>query len=117
MPNRRLNIPGNNGRSAGMKQQERNMERLKGKSVLITGASSGIGQAIAIRFAREGANVAINYRSGPDQAAATEVMVRSASVNGFRTLLVQADIAKEDDVKSMFSKVIENFGSIDVLVN
>lgn len=91
--------------------------RLEGKNVLITGASSGIGQAIAIRFAREGANVAINYRSGPDQAAATEVMVRNASVNGFRTLLVQADIAKEADVTAMFSKVIENFGSIDVLVN
>ena len=44
------------------------MERLKGKNILITGASSGIGQAIAVRFAREGANVAINYRSGAEQA-------------------------------------------------
>lgn len=63
--------------------------RLEGKNVLITGASSGIGQAIAIRFAREGANVALNYRSGPGQAAATESLVRNPSINGFRTLLVK----------------------------
>ena len=54
------------------------MERLKGKNVLITGASSGIGQAIAIRFAREGANVAINYRSGAEQAEATQVLAKAA---------------------------------------
>ena len=58
------------------------MERLKGKNVLITGASSGIGQAIAVRFAREGANIAINYRSGAEQADATRVMARAARSNG-----------------------------------
>jgi len=47
------------------------MLRLEGRNVLVTGASSGIGEAIAIRFAREGANVAINYRSGREQALAT----------------------------------------------
>ena len=46
--------------------------RLEGKNVLMTGASSGIGQAIAIRFAQEGANVAIHYRSGAEQAEATQ---------------------------------------------
>ena len=54
------------------------MERLQGKNVLITGASSGIGQALAVRFAREGANIAINYRSGAEQAEATRAMARSA---------------------------------------
>jgi glucose 1-dehydrogenase len=91
--------------------------RLEGKNVLITGASTGIGQAIAVRFAQEGANVAINYRSGPDQAAATEQMVRGASTNGFRSLLVQADIAREEEVRAMFAKVVNTFGSLDVLVN
>src|SRR5690242_3579045 len=59
-------------------QGVKTVERLKGKNVLITGASSGIGQAIAIRFAREGANVAINYRSGAEQAQATQVLAKAA---------------------------------------
>ena len=97
------------------------MLRLEGKNVLVTGASSGIGQAIAVRMAEEGANVAINYRSGPDQAAATQVRVREACMavrnHGCRDLIVEADIAKEDQVKDMFGKVIAEFGRIDVLVN
>ncbi len=94
------------------------MPLLQGKKVLITGASSGIGQAIAVRFAREGADVAINYRSGADQAEVTRQMARQARTNGTgRELLVQADVSNEEQVKSMFAKVIEQFGSIDVLVN
>src|SRR4051812_43205418 len=74
----------------------RKMERLKGKNVLITGASSGIGQAIAVRFAREGANIAINYRSGAEQAEATQTMAKAARSNGGgRELLVQADVSNE----------------------
>src|SRR5262249_25738267 len=68
------------------------MERLKGKNVLITGASSGIGQAIAIRFAREGANVAINYRSGAEQAEATQALAKAARRNGSgREIIIQAE--------------------------
>ncbi len=94
------------------------MSRLNGKNILITGASSGIGQAIAVRFAREGANVAINYRSGADQAEATRQMAREARTNGGgREMLVQADVSNEEQVKAMFAKVIEAFGSLDVLVN
>lgn len=98
------------------------MLRLKGKNVLVTGASSGIGQAIAIRFAKEGANVAINFRSGPVQAEATKRMAREsrqsdAAGNIFREITVQADVAREDHVKQMFDQVIAEFGSIDVLVN
>src|SRR5262245_61152490 len=71
--------------------QEQIMERLKGKNILITGASSGIGQAIAVRFAREGANIAINYRSGAGQAEVTRAMARAARSNGTgRELVVQA---------------------------
>jgi glucose 1-dehydrogenase len=92
--------------------------RLKGKNVLITGASSGIGQAIAVRFAREGANVAINYRSGASQAEATQAMVRSARSNGAGSdLLVQADVSQEDQVRKMFADVIDAFGRLDVLIN
>ena len=94
------------------------MSKLKGKNVLITGASSGIGQAIAIRFAREGANVAINYRSGAEQAEQTLCMARKARTNGGgKEMVVQADVSDEAQVKTMVAKVIEKFGSLDVLVN
>jgi glucose 1-dehydrogenase len=94
------------------------MERLKGKNVLITGASSGIGQAIAVRFAAEGANIAINYRSGAEQAEATRVMAKAARSNGTgRELVIQADVSNEDQVKQMFATTIETFGQLDILVN
>ncbi|MEO8372671.1 MAG: glucose 1-dehydrogenase [Candidatus Solibacter sp.] len=94
------------------------MERLKGKNVLITGASSGIGQAIAIRFAREGANVAINYRSGAEQAQATQVLAKAARANGHgRELIVQADVSSEEQVKEMIAKTVDAFGRLDILIN
>ena len=95
------------------------MKRLEEKNVLITGASSGIGQAIAIRFAKEGANVAINYRSGAEQAESTRATIR-ANRNGdshCREIVVQADVSDEQQVKRMFDDVINAFGRIDVLVN
>src|SRR5689334_23642525 len=81
------------------------MPGLKGKNVLITGGSSGIGQAIAVRFAEHGANVAINYLTTPDEAADTEQQVH-ACVNkvqqhGVRDVLVQADVSQEEDVVRM----------------
>ena len=97
------------------------MERLDGKYVLVTGASSGIGQAIAVRFAQEGAHVAINYRSGAEQAEVTRAMVRDAyTATGRpdrRELVVQADVANEDRVKAMFTRVLAEFGRLDVLIN
>lgn len=97
------------------------MLRLEGKNVLITGASSGIGQAIAVRFAQEGANVAINYRGGPGEAETTEVLVHEACLavrkHGCKDLIVQADVSDEGQVAEMFAKVIGEFGSIDILVN
>ena len=94
------------------------MERLKGKNVLITGASSGIGQAIAVRFAREGANIAINYRSGAEQADATLTMAKAARTNGHgREIIVQADVSKEDEVRRMIAQTIDTFGRLDVLIN
>jgi len=97
------------------------MQKLDGKYVLVTGASSGIGQAIAVRFAQEGAHVAINYRSGAEQAEVTRAMVRDAyTATGRpdrRELVVQADVANEDRVKAMFTRVLAEFGRLDVLIN
>jgi glucose 1-dehydrogenase len=95
------------------------MPRLAGKNVLVTGASSGIGQAIAVRFAAEGANVAINFRSKPEQAEQTRAMARTArnGSQGSRDILIQADVSDEADVRRMFDEAIGEFGSLDVLIN
>jgi glucose 1-dehydrogenase len=97
------------------------MGRLSGKNVLITGASSGIGEGIAIRFAREGAYVAVNYNSGADRA---EAVLKKVSAAGASTrsgkgkdIKVKADISKEEEVKAMFEEVIGTFGTLDVLIN
>jgi glucose 1-dehydrogenase len=92
------------------------MPKLAGKNVLITGASSGIGEAIAIRFAQEGANVAINYMSGEDRARAVQDKVKSAAPS-VKSMIVKADVSKEEDVVRMVAAVIKEFGSLDVLVN
>ncbi|MEH1945074.1 MAG: SDR family oxidoreductase [Nostoc sp.] len=95
---------------------------LKGKNALITGATSGIGQAIAIRLAEEGCNIAINYRKDPDAAADTEEMaLQKACGNiencGVKSLLVQGDVSHESDIVEMVNTVVKEFGSLDILVN
>jgi glucose 1-dehydrogenase len=90
------------------------LKGLRGKNVLITGASIGIGRAIAIRFAEEGANIAINYRSHKEEAEATEREVKKFGVN---TFLIQADVAIETDVIRLISSTIKALGAIDILIN
>jgi glucose 1-dehydrogenase len=92
------------------------MPKLAGKNVLITGASSGIGEAIAIRFAQEGANIAINYMSGEERARAVQDKVKSASGSA-KSMIVKADVSKEEDVVRMVAAVVKEFGSLHVLVN
>jgi glucose 1-dehydrogenase len=105
------------------------MQGIRGKNVLVTGGSSGIGQAIAVRFGEEGANVAINYRKGLEEAQHTEQLIREKldgavdscmqriAAAGGKTLLAQADVSKEDDIRHMFGQVLEAFGGLDVLIN
>jgi len=97
------------------------MKRLEGKNALITGSSTGIGQAIAVRFAQEGANVAINYLKGADDPEITDTLVRRACKAireaGCKDLIVQADVAREDHVGKMFADVIKEWGRLDILVN
>ena len=96
-------------------------EGLKGKNVLVTGGSSGIGQAIAVRFAEHGANVAINYLREPAEAEETEqqvhACVRKVRQEGVRDVLVQGDVAEEDDVVRMVEETVGALGGLDVLVN
>ena len=97
------------------------MPGLKGKNVLVTGGSSGIGQAIAVRFAQFGANVAINYLREPDEAADTEERVHACTAQvaqmGVRDVLVQGDVSKEQDVVAMVEAAVDGLGGLDVLVN
>ncbi len=97
------------------------MRGLKGKNVLVTGGTSGIGQAMAVRFAEHGANVAINYLRQEDEAAETEGQVRACVAKvrqeGVRDVLVGADVSQEDEVVRMVEQAIAELGGIDVLVN
>jgi glucose 1-dehydrogenase len=97
------------------------MRGLKGKNILVTGGTSGIGQAIAVRFAEYGANVAINYLRQPEEAKDTEEKVHAcvASVRelGVRDVLVQGDVSKEEEVVGMFEETVGGLGVLDILVN
>src|SRR5689334_5978973 len=97
------------------------MRGLQGKNVLITGGSSGIGQAIAVRFAEHGANVAINYLTTADEASGTrdqvEACVQKVRQEGVRNVLVQGDVSSEDDVVRMVQQARGELGGLDVLIN
>jgi glucose 1-dehydrogenase len=90
------------------------MQRLKEQSALVTGSSSGIGKAIALALASEGANVVINFHSNERSA---DKIVQEIKSSGGNAIAVGADVSKEDEVKRMFEQMFEAFGTIDILVN
>lgn len=87
---------------------------LSGKVALVTGASRGIGRAIALYLAQLGAKVAVNYASSEDEA---RKVVETISRDGGQAILVQGDVSNSSDVEAIVNKVVEEWGTIDILVN
>ncbi|RQN13218.1 3-oxoacyl-[acyl-carrier-protein] reductase [Clostridium butyricum] len=87
---------------------------LKGKCALVTGASRGIGKAIALKLASLGANLVLNYRSSEQEALEVEKQVKDMGVDA---ISVKGDISKLEDVETLISTAKEKFGAIDIMVN
>lgn len=87
---------------------------LKDRTIVVTGGNSGIGEAIVLAAAREGANVVIDYVAHPDEAAA---LVQRIEQVGGRAVGIQADVSKSKDLHAMVRKAVDAFGRLDVLVN
>lgn len=90
------------------------MAQLAGKVALVTGAAVGIGRAIAVAYAHEGANVVVNYSKSRKEAEETANLVKQA---GGEPLVIQADVAQDRQVRAMVAQTLERFGRIDILVN
>jgi len=87
---------------------------LKGQTALVTGANSGIGQAIAVALGDAGAQVMVNYVVGDEQA---DAVVKKIRRSGSQAVAHQADVSREDQVQTMFQKMRDEFGTIDILIN
>jgi 3-oxoacyl-[acyl-carrier protein] reductase len=88
--------------------------RLEGKVAIVTGASRGIGRAIAERFSNDGAQVVVNYVAGK---ALAKAVVDGIAARGGEAIAVQADVSRGDDVRDLVAATVERFGRIDILVN
>jgi len=88
--------------------------RLKGKVALVTGSSRGVGRAIALAYAREGASVVINYTAN---LTAGEEVITAIKEMGEKAVLAKADVSKAADAEALVQKGIDEFGGIDILVN
>ena len=90
------------------------MSNLKRKTAIVTGSSRGIGKAIALRLAQDGANVVVTYHSNKDTA---EKVVNEIKEKGVDAIALQVNVRKIEDVRDLFSKAINHFGKVDILVN
>ena len=88
--------------------------QLENKVAVVTGSSLGIGRAIALAFGREGASVAINYRSHPEEGREA---VQEIEKSGGKAISVQADVSEPEGVKRLIQQTVKEFGRLDVMVN
>jgi glucose 1-dehydrogenase len=86
---------------------------LAGQTCLVTGANSGIGEAVALAMGQAGADVVVNYVTAPEAAEAVAEMIRGL---GVKALALRADVSREDEVQAMFARAIGELGTVDVLV-
>lgn len=91
-----------------------NSGNLRNKTALVTGASRGIGKAIAITLAAEGVNIAVNYLNNGEKA---EKVCQAVRDSGSRAISIQADVSRSDEVFSLIKQTKDDFGTIDILVN
>jgi glucose 1-dehydrogenase len=87
---------------------------LGGQKALVTGANSGIGEAVAIALGQAGADVVVNYVTNEERA---EAVVEEIRRSGVRALAHRADVSAEDQVQEMFRRTVAEFGTLDILVN
>jgi glucose 1-dehydrogenase len=87
---------------------------LAGQKALVTGASSGIGRAVALALGAAGADVVVNYITGEDRAEEVAATIRAS---GAKSYTAKADVSKEDEVQAMFGGMVEQLGTVDILVN
>jgi glucose 1-dehydrogenase len=95
-------------------QRAMNMRLLEGQRAIVTGANSGIGEAVARGLAEAGAKVVVNYVIGDERA---QTVVEDIVQAGGEAIALRADVSKEADVQSMFMRAMDAFGSVDILVN
>jgi NAD(P)-dependent dehydrogenase (short-subunit alcohol dehydrogenase family) len=93
---------------------DRQAQKLTNKVAIITGGDSGIGRAVSIAFAREGAKVAIVYKRNTEDAEETRKLVEE---KGSEVLLIESDISQEENCKSIVEQVLKQWGKLDILVN
>lgn len=87
---------------------------MKGKTAIVTGASRGIGRAVALALAEEGANVVINYAGNEGAASETAALCQE---HGVQTLVVRGDVASSEDCTRLVEEAVKTFGTVDILVN